>query len=656
MSSVTVDRRNDGAAIVLAVGGTPTDVKHYTLSQPGRIVIDVLGDSRKRAKVEFMKVIDPLVRRVRVAHHDGRMRLVIDLNTDTVPAYDLVSHGGTLTLSLGAARPEAASRRALGASAVMVTPARTSAAPSPLLGPEAEARARAAEYELPFVERIAAGDVDAEMLATLPMQFARKNLVLPLKREADGVVVAVGDPRALGPLDDLRVLYGAPVRPVVVPPDALTDAINRAYDLASGSAADLMGGLEEERLDLIATELEEPRDLLEASDEAPIIRLVNSLLFQAVKDRASDIHIEPFERVLTVRFRIDGILYDVISPPKRFQPVITSRVKVMAGLDIAEKRLPQDGRIRTKVAGKDIDVRVSVIPTAYGERVVMRLLDRAATLLGLEELGLTGRGLALVDRLIRQSHGIVLVTGPTGSGKTTTLYAALSTINSTERNIITIEDPIEYQLQGVGQMQVNPKIELTFANGLRSILRQDPDVIMVGEIRDSETAEIAIQAALTGHLVFSTLHTNDSASAVTRLVEMGTEPFLVSSSVLAVMAQRLLRRVCEHCRRVLRPTTELLAEIGLTPEQASGQTLYAGGAGCPACKETGYRGRTGIHELLVVDDDVRALIMKNADAAAIRRAAATAGMVTLREDGAAKVLAGETTIEEVLRVTQEDLL
>ena len=273
----------------------------------------------------------------------------------------------------------------------MVTPARTSAAPSPLLGPEAEARARAAEYELPFVERIAAGDVDAEMLAALPMQFARKNLVLPLKREADGVVVAVGDPRALGPLDDLRVLYGAPVRPVVVPPDALTDAINRAYDLASGSAADLMGGLEEERLDLIATELEEPRDLLEASDEAPIIRLVNSLLFQAVKDRASDIHIEPFERVLTVRFRIDGILYDVISPPKRFQPVITSRVKVMAGLDIAEKRLPQDGRIRTKVAGKDIDVRVSVIPTAYGERVVMRLLDRAATLLGLEELGLTGR-------------------------------------------------------------------------------------------------------------------------------------------------------------------------------------------------------------------------------------------------------------------------
>jgi general secretion pathway protein E len=536
----------------------------------------------------------------------------------------------------------------------MVTPARTSAA-APPAGPEAEAQARAAEYGLPYVPRLATGDVDAELLATLPMQFARRNLVLPLRREGDELVVAISDPRAFAPLDDLRVLYGLPTRAVVVPPAALTEAVNRAYDLASGSAADMMGNLDEERLDLIATELEEPKDLLEASDEAPIIRLVNSLLFQAVKDRASDIHIEPFERVLTVRFRIDGILYDVISPPKRFQPVIISRVKVMAGLDIAEKRLPQDGRIRTKVAGKDIDVRVSVIPTAFGERVVLRLLDRAATLLGLEELGLTGRNLPVVERLIRQSHGIVLVTGPTGSGKTTTLYAALSTINSTERNIITIEDPIEYQLQGVGQMQVNPKIDLTFANGLRSILRQDPDVIMVGEIRDAETAEIAIQAALTGHLVFSTLHTNDAPSAVTRLVEMGTEPFLVSSSVLAVMAQRLLRRVCDQCRRVLRPSAELLAEIGLTQERVGGRTLYAGGAGCAACKETGYRGRTGIHELLVVDDDVRALIMKNADASAIRRAGTAAGMLTLREDGAAKVLAGETTIEEVLRVTQDEL-
>jgi general secretion pathway protein E len=517
------------------------------------------------------------------------------------------------------------------------------------------ARALAGAYDLPFAADLATADVDGELLDRLPMQYARRNAVLPLRCDDDELVVAMADPRTLGPLDDLRVLYGRPVHAVVVPADVLAEAINRAYDRASGSAAELMDDLDEERLDLIATELEEPRDLLDTGDEAPIIRLVNSLLFQAVKDRASDIHIEPFERALTVRFRIDGILYDVISPPKRFQAVIISRVKIMAGLNIAEKRLPQDGRLRTKVAGRDIDVRVSVIPTAYGERVVLRLLDRSSTLLGMEELGLNGRNLTLVGRLVHQSHGIILVTGPTGSGKTTTLYAALSTINSSERNIITIEDPIEYQLDGVGQMQVNPKIDLTFANGLRSILRQDPDVIMVGEIRDGETAEIAIQAALTGHLVFSTLHTNDSASAVTRLVEMGTEPFLVSSSVIAVMAQRLVRRVCDACRRTVHPDQGTLAEIGLLPSAIAGRTIYAGGAGCDACKQTGYRGRTGIHELLVIDDDVRALIMKSADAAAIRRAATLGGMLTLRQDGAAKVLVGETTIEEVLRVTQDDL-
>jgi len=528
------------------------------------------------------------------------------------------------------------------------------AAPAPAAA--VDARALAADWGLPWTDTVDASDIDPELLAPLPMQFAKRNAVLPLRAGADGLHVVIADPRAVAALDDLRLLYGRRVRPMVAPAAAIADAINRAYDRASGSAADLMGDLSEERLDLIATELEEPRDLLEADDEAPIIRLVNSLLFQAVKDRASDIHIEPFERSLTVRFRIDGILYDVISPPKRFQPIIVSRVKIMAGLNIAEKRLPQDGRLRTKVAGKNVDVRVSVVPTAFGERVVLRILDQGASVLGLEELGLTGRNLALVGRLIRQNHGVVLVTGPTGSGKTTTLYAAISTINSTERNIITIEDPIEYQLEGVGQIQVNPKIDLTFANGLRSILRQDPDVIMVGEIRDSETAEIAIQAALTGHLVFSTLHTNDAASAVTRLVEMGTEPFLVSSSVIAVMAQRLVRRVCVGCRRTVTPSPEVLRELGLTPERVAGKPIYATGDGCEACKHTGYRGRTGIHELMVVDDDVRALIMRSSDAAAIRRAAIAAGMPALREDGAAKILAGETTVEEVLRVTQEDLI
>jgi general secretion pathway protein E len=442
---------------------------------------------------------------------------------------------------------------------------------------------------------------------------------------------------------------------VVAPGPAIVDSINRVYDLASGSASELMDGLDEERLDLLATELEEPRDLLDADDEAPIIRLVNSLLFQAVKDRASDIHVEPFERDLLVRFRIDGILYDIITPPKRFQPVIISRVKVMAGLNIAEKRLPQDGRIRIRLAGKDVDIRVSTVPTAHGERVVMRLLDRSATILQLGELGLIGHKQERVDQLIHQPHGIILVTGPTGSGKTTTLYAALSRINTTDKNIITIEDPIEYQLHGVGQIQVNPKIELTFASGLRSVLRQDPDVVMVGEIRDVETAKIAIQAALTGHLVFSTLHTNDSCAAITRLLDMGIEPFLVSSSLIAVMAQRLVRRICTACAVPYTPSMEELRQLGVASDRLEGNTVYRTGPGCAECKRTGYRGRTGIHELLIIDDDVRNLIMKAADSATIRRAAASRGMTSLREDGAEKLLAGMTTVEEILRVTQEDL-
>ncbi len=518
------------------------------------------------------------------------------------------------------------------------------------------ARAVANHFGLPFRDHLPEDGEILELINQLPINFAKRCQLLPVGRDGDTVIVATADPASLGPLDDVRLLLGKPVRVFVAPGPVIVDAINRVYDMASGSASELMDDLDQERLDLVATDLEEPRDLLESDDEAPIIRLVNSLLFQAAKDRASDIHIEPFERDLTVRFRIDGILYDIISPPKRFQPIIISRVKIMAGLNIAEKRLPQDGRIRIRLAGKDIDIRVSIVPTAFGERVVMRLLDKSTTVLHLEELGLTGLKHEVVSRLIKQSHGIILVTGPTGSGKTTTLYAALSKINTTDKNIITIEDPIEYQLHGVGQIQVNPKIELTFASGLRSILRQDPDVIMVGEIRDLETAEIAIQAALTGHLVFSTLHTNDSFGAMTRLLDMGIEPFLVSSSVIAVMAQRLVRRVCGACREPYEPSREELEELGITPQRLQGQTIYKPGPGCPQCKRTGYRGRSGIHELLVVDDEIRGLVMKQADAAAIRRAATARGMNTLRQDGADKVIAGLTTIEEVLRVTQEDLI
>jgi general secretion pathway protein E len=524
------------------------------------------------------------------------------------------------------------------------------------IDPRTWAHALADHFGLPFNERLPEDSEIVELIGPLPINFAKRCLLLPVAADGDTVVVATADPANIGALDDLRLLLRKPIRVFVAPAPVVIDAINRVYDMASGSASELMDDLDQERLDLAATDLEEPRDLLESDDEAPIIRLVNSLLFQAAKDRASDIHIEPFERSLAVRFRIDGVLYDILNPPKRFQPIVISRVKIMAGLNIAEKRLPQDGRIRIRLAGKDIDIRVSIVPTAFGERVVMRLLDKSTTVLNLEELGLLGQKHETVSKLIKQSHGILLVTGPTGSGKTTTLYAALSKINTTDKNIITIEDPIEYQLHGVGQIQVNPKIELTFASGLRSILRQDPDVIMVGEIRDQETAEIAIQAALTGHLVFSTLHTNDSFGAMTRLLDMGIEPFLVSSSVIAVMAQRLVRRVCGSCREEYQPSREELEEIGIAPHHMAGHTVYKPGPGCPQCKRTGYRGRTGIHELLVVDDEIRALVMKSADAAAIRRAATARGMTTLREDGADKVLQGITTVEEVLRVTQEDLV
>ena len=518
------------------------------------------------------------------------------------------------------------------------------------------AEVQAKHYGLGCIREIAPESVPVDLLRALPINFAKRYNLLPIGEQNGRVLVAVADPSDPGPLDDLRLLFDRPVRPVVAPAPVVADAINRAYDSVSGSTEQLVEGLDEERLDLIATDLEEPKDLLDASDEGPIIKLVNSLIFQAARDRASDIHIEPFERDLVVRMRIDGILYDVVKPPKRFQPIIISRVKIMAGLNIAEKRLPQDGRIRTRIAGKDVDIRVSVIPTSFGERVVMRLLDRSSTLLPLEDLGLDGQNLVTVEKLIRQSHGIVLVTGPTGSGTTTTLYACLQKINVQDKNILTIEDPVEYQLHGVAQMQVNPKIELTFANGLRSFLRQDPDVILVGEIRDSETAEISIHAALTGHLVFSTLHTNDSFGAVTRLVDMGIEPFLVSSSVIAVMAQRLIRRICSSCREGYTPTDAELREIGLSRSELGSRVIYRPGHGCVACKQRGYRGRIGIHELLVVDDAIRQLIMQKADASMIRKSATSRGMPTLREDGARKVLEGITSVEEILRVTQDDVI
>jgi general secretion pathway protein E len=510
------------------------------------------------------------------------------------------------------------------------------------------------QLDLPVVDEIDVTAVDPELVRRIPINFAKQQLVLPLSQTADEVVVAVSDPLNTFALDDVRMLLGQSIRAVLASGQVILDGINRLYDRATNEAEALVDDLEETDLDTLAQELEEPEDLLDASDEAPIIRLVNSLLFQAVKERCSDVHIEPMERDISVRFRRDGILYEILRTPKRFQASITSRVKIMGGLNIAEKRLPQDGRIRIKIAGKDIDIRLSTVPTVHGERVVMRLLDRSAVLLDLNEIGFNESNLRTMNHLIHRSHGILLVTGPTGSGKTTTLYAALTKINTPEVNILTVEDPVEYQLAGIGQIHVNEKINLTFANVLRSFLRQDPDIIMVGEVRDLQTAEIAIQASLTGHLVFSTVHTNDASGAVTRLVDMGVEPFLVASSLVGILAQRLVRLACPHCRQKVRPTEAEWSELGLRDNGHKRPEFVYKATGCPKCFKTGYLGRTGIYELLEVDDDIRQLVLKNVDSGTIKRAAMQKGMLTLREDGADKIVRGQTTLEEVLRVTQED--
>jgi general secretion pathway protein E len=517
-------------------------------------------------------------------------------------------------------------------------------------------KALAAQLELPYQMRLSTEEVSQELVAKVPINFAKQARLLPLRMDGGHVVAAVADPLDTGAMDSVRMLLGVSVSPLLVPTQSILDCINSVYDRAKNEAEQLVGDMAGD-LDTVAHELEEPQDLLDSSDEAPIIRLVNSLLFRAAKERASDIHIEPQEKDICVRFRVDGVLQEVIRPPKRFQNSIISRVKIMGGLNIAEKRLPQDGRIRVKLAGRDIDIRLSTTPTVFGERVVMRLLDKSAVLLDLVEIGMDKEQLRIMESLIHKSHGIILVTGPTGSGKTTTLYAALSKINRPDLNIMTIEDPVEYQLQGISQTAVSPKIELTFANGLRSFLRQDPDVIMVGEIRDLETAEIAIQASLTGHLVFSTVHTNDAAGAVTRLVDMGVEPFLVASSLIGVLAQRLVRVLCKDCRMPYLPTPEELKEIGLTQEkvrEGSGGMLYKP-AGCDQCNHTGYRGRTGIYEMMLLDDDLRQLVLKNVDSGTIKRQAVSRGMRTLMDDGAQKVVRGITSVAEVLSVTQEDM-
>ncbi len=508
---------------------------------------------------------------------------------------------------------------------------------------------------LPVLPSIDTGDIDENLIERVPIGFAKTHGILPIQQTADGAIrVAVTNPLNTAPLDDLRMLFeDAEVRLELANQRTILGAINEVYDRGA-TETDALAEDAAEDLDALASEIsQEPQDLLEASDDSPIIKLVNSLLQHAVKERASDIHLEPFETELRVRFRIDDVLYEPIKPlPRSLQASIVSRIKIMGGLNIAERRLPQDGRIRLKIAGRDYDVRLSTLPVTHGERVVLRLLPRTTDMTDLERIGFGEQQMAAIQKLITRPNGIILVTGPTGSGKTTTLYAALAAINSTDKNIVTLDDPVEIQLKGVGQIEINPKIGLSFASGLRSILRQDPNVILIGEIRDLETAEIAIQASLTGHLVFSTLHTNDAPSAITRLVDMGVEPFLVGSSLVAVLAQRLVRVLCKHCREGYTVTPEELKEIGVHPPEQPVKVYRA--KGCAECNFTGYRGRVGIFELMLIDDELRGLVSQNIDSKTIKQAAVRKGMRTLRGDGALKVLQGITSSAEVLRATEEE--
>jgi general secretion pathway protein E len=507
-------------------------------------------------------------------------------------------------------------------------------------------QAVALETGLPFRPALDASAVDIRLIAELPMGWATRHALLPLAPAGDAVETAVADLTTvdtLTALEDLRVLLAQPIRPVLVPAPAIRAAIAQVYERAGTPAAEILDGLAAEPLDRVAAALHEPLDLEDTRTDAPVVRFVNALLAEALAARASDIHIEPFDRALSIRFRIDGLLHDVLSPPPHAHAAVISRLKIMTGLDIAERRLPQDGRMRVRVAGREVDVRLSAVPTIFGERMVLRLLDRTIAQLRLDELGLDDPGRVAVQALLARSHGMVLVTGPTGSGKTTTLYAALAHLAAQERqarNILTIEDPVEYQLRGVGQIQVNPRIDLSFACGLRSLLRQDPDVIMVGEIRDRETAEIAVHASLTGHIVLSTLHTTDAAGAVSRLLDMGIEPVLVASALSGVVAQRLLRRLCLSCRQPDVPWADA--------------PMWVAGPGCDHCRGTGYHGRTGIFELLTIDDEIRRLILERADTAALRRRAVARGMTPLRDAGARSVAAGTTTVEELLRVMRDE--
>ena len=492
--------------------------------------------------------------------------------------------------------------------------------------------------------------IDPKLISLVPESLARRYLLIPLFKTGDTLTVAMADPLNVVALDEISFRTSSTVEPVVAKEADIRGAINQYYGVA-GSIDDIIRSIDTKALALAEGEEEVALEKLHnIVVEPPIIKLVNLIIIQAIRDRASDVHLEPQEQDLRVRFRVDGILQESATIHKHLQAEVISRAKIMADLNIATKRIPQDGRFQIKHENAQVDVRVSTFPTIYGENVVLRLLDAASILIGLDQLGFLPEMLNHFKSLIIKPYGIIFVTGPTGSGKTTTLYAALNSINSPEKNIITLEDPVEYHLTGIRQSQVNPKAGLTFATGLRSMLRQDPDIIMVGEVRDLETAEISIHAALTGHLVFSTLHTNDAPGALTRLIDMGVEPFLVSSSIIGVVAQRLVRTICPNCKESYKPSPKIITELGLSSKDVD--LVFYRGKGCKACGNTGYKGRLGIFELMILNDRIRELILTRTSTSVIRKAAQEGGMRTLREDGLEKALAGITTLDEVIRVTQ----
>ena len=505
-----------------------------------------------------------------------------------------------------------------------------------------------------YYEDIPNDSVSKKFIESVAAGYAQHHSVVGLDGDDGEMTIVLSRPLDTNTLDNVSKMVAMPVRSAIATRTNITAAIDLAYEQRSTVIEEVAEELDSQNIDKLADEVNESDDLLDVVNRPPVIRLVNDILFRALQLRASDIHVHPYETKIQIRYRIDGILYDALSLNRNVLPLVVSRIKVMAGMDIAERRMPQDGRCTVRLGQREVDLRVSTVPTSYGERSVLRILDKSTAMLGLNDLGLWKDDLEKFDSLLGRTHGVIFVTGPTGSGKSTTLYACLNRINSAEKNIITIEDPIEYQLSGISQMQVASKKGMTFATSLRHVLRQDPDVIMIGEVRDVETARMAIQSSLTGHLVFSTLHTNDSAGAVSRLLDLGVEPYLVSSSLIAIMAQRLVRRICPNCRQEYKPTAHEMRELGLLGSDLDGGKFYSG-AGCDRCFQTGYRGRTGIYELLMVNEKIQEMIYKQQTSGAIKRAALDDGLQTLRMDGTRKVLDGQTTIAEVLRVTQADI-